>query len=107
MTTPSQPTSYNDIKRLAGEVLTQAVTEAKNAPTLNRSSRQPPQGTHRRTQDAYRNAQGSKPSSQLARPTHRRPQRQAARHPDLAHLLIRPNHHPHRHQQLLPLRTTQ
>lgn len=35
MTTTSQPTSYNDLKRLAGEALTQAVTEAKNAPTLN------------------------------------------------------------------------
>ena len=35
MTTPSQPTSYNDLKRLAGEALAQAVTEAKNAPTLN------------------------------------------------------------------------
>lgn len=35
MITPSQPTSYNDLKRLAGEALTQAVTEAKNAPTLN------------------------------------------------------------------------
>lgn len=35
MTTTSQPTSYNDVKRLAGEVLAQAVTEAKNAPTLN------------------------------------------------------------------------
>lgn len=27
MTTPNQPTSYNDLKRLAGEALTQAVTE--------------------------------------------------------------------------------
>ena len=35
MTTNSQPTSYNDLKRLAGEALAQAVTEAKNAPTLN------------------------------------------------------------------------
>ena len=35
MTTPSQPTSYNDIKRLAGEALTQAVTEVKNSPTLS------------------------------------------------------------------------
>lgn len=35
MNTNSQPTSYNDLKRLAGEALTQAVTEAKNAPTLN------------------------------------------------------------------------
>ncbi len=35
MTTTDQPTSYNDLKRLAGEALTQAVTEAKNAPTLN------------------------------------------------------------------------
>ena len=34
MTTPSQPTSYNDLKRLAGEALTQAVTEVKNSPTL-------------------------------------------------------------------------
>lgn len=35
MTTNSQPTSYNDLKRLAGEALAQAVTEAKSAPTLN------------------------------------------------------------------------
>lgn len=28
MNTPSQPTSYNDLKRLAGEALAQAVTEA-------------------------------------------------------------------------------
>lgn len=35
MTTPSQPTSYNDLKRLAGEALTQAITEAKNTPTIN------------------------------------------------------------------------
>lgn len=35
MTTNSQPTSYNDLKRLAGEALTQAVTEAKNTPTLS------------------------------------------------------------------------
>lgn len=35
MTTNSQPTSYNDLKRLAGEALAQAVTEAKNTPTLN------------------------------------------------------------------------
>ena len=35
MTTPSQPTSYNDLKRLAGEALAQAVTEAKNTPTLS------------------------------------------------------------------------
>lgn len=35
MTTTDQPTSYNDLKRLAGEALAQAVTEAKNAPTLN------------------------------------------------------------------------
>lgn len=35
MTTPSQPTSYSDLKRLAGEALTQAVTEAKNNPTLS------------------------------------------------------------------------
>lgn len=35
MNTNSQPTSYNDIKRLAGEALTQAITEAKNTPTLN------------------------------------------------------------------------
>ena len=35
MTTPSQPTSYNDLKRLAGEALAQAVTEAKNNPTLS------------------------------------------------------------------------
>lgn len=35
MTTPSQPTSYNDLKRLAGEALAQAVTEAKNSPTLS------------------------------------------------------------------------
>ena len=35
MTTNSQPTSYNDLKRLAGEALTQAITEAKNTPTLN------------------------------------------------------------------------
>ena len=35
MTTNSQPTSYNDLKRLAGEALAQAVTEVKNSPTLN------------------------------------------------------------------------
>ena len=35
MNTNSQPTSYNDLKRLAGEALAQAVTEAKNTPTLN------------------------------------------------------------------------
>lgn len=35
MTTPNQPTSYNDLKRLAGEALAQAVTEAKNTPTLS------------------------------------------------------------------------
>lgn len=35
MNTNSQPTSYNDLKRLAGEAIAQAVTEAKNAPTLN------------------------------------------------------------------------
>lgn len=35
MNTPSQPTSYNDLKRLAGEAIAQAVTEAKNTPTLN------------------------------------------------------------------------
>ena len=35
MTTTDQPTSYNDLKRLAGEALTQVVTEAKSAPTLN------------------------------------------------------------------------
>lgn len=35
MTTTDQPTSYNDLKRLAGEALTQAITEAKNIPTLN------------------------------------------------------------------------
>lgn len=35
MNTNSQPTSYNDIKRLAGEALTQAITEAKSAPTLS------------------------------------------------------------------------
>lgn len=35
MTTADQPTSYNDLKRLAGEALAQAVTEAKNTPTLN------------------------------------------------------------------------
>lgn len=35
MNTPSQPTSYNDLKRLAGEALTQAVTEVKNSPTLS------------------------------------------------------------------------
>ena len=35
MTTPSQPTSYNDLKRLAGEALAQAVTEVKNNPTLS------------------------------------------------------------------------
>ena len=35
MNTPDQPTSYNDLKRLAGEALTQAITEAKNTPTLN------------------------------------------------------------------------
>lgn len=35
MNTTDQPTSYADIKRLAGEALAQAVTEAKNTPTLN------------------------------------------------------------------------
>lgn len=35
MTTNSQPTSYNGLKRLAGEALAQAVTEGKSAPTLN------------------------------------------------------------------------
>lgn len=35
MNTPDQPTSYNDLKRLAGEALAQVVTEAKNTPTLN------------------------------------------------------------------------
>lgn len=35
MNTTDQPTSYNDLKRLAGEALAQAVTEAKSAPTLN------------------------------------------------------------------------
>lgn len=35
MTTNSQPTSYNDLKRLAGKALAQAVTEAKSSPTLN------------------------------------------------------------------------
>lgn len=35
MNTNSQPTSYNDLKRLAGEALTQAITEAKSAPTLS------------------------------------------------------------------------
>lgn len=35
MTTTDQPTSYNDLKRLAGEALTQAVTEVKNTPTLS------------------------------------------------------------------------
>ena len=35
MTTTDQPTSYNDLKRLAGEALTQAITEAKSAPTLS------------------------------------------------------------------------
>lgn len=35
MTTTDQPTSYNDLKRLAGEALAQAVTEAKSAPTLS------------------------------------------------------------------------
>lgn len=35
MNTNSQPTSYNDLERLAGEALAQAVTEAKNTPTLN------------------------------------------------------------------------
>lgn len=35
MTTTDHPTSYNDLKRLAGEALTQAITEAKSAPTLN------------------------------------------------------------------------
>lgn len=33
MNTNSQPTSYHDLKRLAGEALAQAVTEAKNTPT--------------------------------------------------------------------------
>ena len=35
MNTPDQPTSYADIKRLAGEALAQAVTEVKNTPTLS------------------------------------------------------------------------
>ena len=35
MTTTDQPTSYNDLKRLAGEALAQAVTEVKNSPTLS------------------------------------------------------------------------
>ena len=35
MNTNSQPTSYNDLKRLAGEAIAQAVTEAKNTPTLS------------------------------------------------------------------------
>lgn len=35
MTTNSQPTSYADIKRLAGEAIAQAVTEVKNTPTLS------------------------------------------------------------------------
>lgn len=35
MTTADQPTSYADIKRLAGEALAQAVTEVKNSPTLS------------------------------------------------------------------------
>lgn len=35
MTTPDQPTSYNDLKRLAGEAITQVITEAKNTPTIN------------------------------------------------------------------------
>ena len=35
MNTTDQPTSYNDLKCLAGEALTQAITEAKNTPTLN------------------------------------------------------------------------
>ena len=35
MTTTDQPTSYNDLKRLAGEALTQAIIEAKSTPTLN------------------------------------------------------------------------
>lgn len=35
MNTPDQPTSYNNLKRLAGEAITQAITEAKNTPTLN------------------------------------------------------------------------
>ena len=35
MTTTDQPTSYNDLKRLAGEALTQAITEAKSTPTLS------------------------------------------------------------------------
>lgn len=35
MTTTDQPTSYNDLKRLAGEALTQAIAEAKSTPTLN------------------------------------------------------------------------
>lgn len=35
MNTNSQPTSYADIKRLAGEALAQAVTEVKNSPTLS------------------------------------------------------------------------
>ena len=35
MNTNSQPTSYNDIKRLAGEALAQAVAEVKNSPTLS------------------------------------------------------------------------
>lgn len=35
MNTPNQPTTYTDIKRLAGEALAQAVTEVKNTPTLS------------------------------------------------------------------------
>lgn len=35
MTTNNQPTTYTDIKRLAGEALAQAVTEVKNNPTLS------------------------------------------------------------------------
>ena len=35
MNTNSQPNSYNDLKRLAGEALAHAVTEAKNTPTLS------------------------------------------------------------------------
>ena len=35
MNTTDQPTSYADIKRLAGEALAQAVTEVKNTPTLS------------------------------------------------------------------------
>lgn len=35
MTTTDQPTNYYALKRLAGEALAQAVTEAKSAPTLN------------------------------------------------------------------------